>query len=114
MKRRVIVRLYAVLLACVVWLAAGCTIAPPTQPMNHSAGSQSVRLADGKTLAYRSVGTNHKTTPIVLIHGRPDSSDSWTSIAASLGRSHPVHAVDLAGYGYSERSAFYSISLLVP
>lgn len=97
-------------LVCVVWLS-GCTITATTQPSTWTPDLMSLQLSDGQSLAYRVVGKHHSATPILLIHGIPDSSDAWASIAADLGRSHPVYAVDLAGYGYSERSPDYDVSL---
>ena len=71
----------------------------------------SLQLSDGQLLAYRVVNEKHAATPVLLIHGLPDASDSWLPIAAALGRLRPVYAVDLAGYGYSERPEAYDVSL---
>jgi len=70
-----------------------------------------LRLSDGQPLAYRVVSKNYAATPILLIHGLPDASDSWISIAIALGGVRQVYAVDLAGYGYSERPKGYDVSL---
>ena len=103
-------RLYAILIPCVVWLA-GCAITPARQPSMRTPDLMSLQLSDGQSFAYRVIGKNNAATPILLIHGIPDSSDSWMSIAADLGRSHPVYAIDMAGYGYSERPEDYDVSL---
>jgi 2-hydroxymuconate-semialdehyde hydrolase len=95
---------------CAAWLAA-CSVTPLTQSSMRPSGLMSLSLADGQSLAYRVAGKIHTTAPILFIHGIPDSSDSWIPIAAELGRSHPVYAVDLAGYGYSERPEGYDVSL---
>jgi 2-hydroxymuconate-semialdehyde hydrolase len=80
--------------------------------MSNENSTSSVQLSDGHSLFFRVVGTQHgTTTPILLVHGIPDASDSWNSIAAELGRTHPVYAVDLAGYGYSDRPDGYDVSL---
>lgn len=71
----------------------------------------SLQLSDGQLLTYRVVGKNNAATPILLIHGLPDAGDSWISIAAALGRLCPVYAIDLAGYGYSERPEIHDVSL---
>lgn len=71
----------------------------------------SLPLPDGQYLAYRVVGKHHSAAPVVLIHGLPDASDSWIPIVAALGASRPVYAVDLAGYGYSERPMGADVSL---
>ena len=103
-------RLYVTLLMCVVWLT-GCAIAPAVQPTTRTSDLRSVQLTGEQPLVYRVAGQGRSTTPILLIHGIPDASDSWTSIAAELGRTHPVYAVDLAGYGYSDRPEDYDVSL---
>jgi len=41
--------------------------------------------------------------PVVLVHGFGGSTYSWRHIIPSLARSHRVIAVDLLGFGYSER-----------
>ena len=103
-------RVFIVFLMCVVWLTA-CEIAPITQLTTRTPDLRSVQLSDGQPLFFRVAGQVHSTTPILLIHGIPDASDSWSSIAAELGRTHPVYAVDLAGYGYSDRPEDYDVSL---
>ena len=103
-------RVCIVILTCVVWFA-GCSIAPITQPTTRTPDLRSVQLTDEQPLFYRVAGQEHHTTPILLVHGIPDASDSWSSITAELGRTHPVYAVDLAGYGYSDRPEDYDVSL---
>lgn len=73
---------------------------------------KSLQLSDGQLLSYYAINENNAATPILLIHGLPDACDSWNAIAAILGHSRPVYAVDLAGYGYSERPETYDVSLL--
>jgi len=95
---------------CVIWLT-GCSIAPITQSAKRTPDLRSVQLSDEQPLFFRVAGQELSTTPILLVHGIPDASDSWGSIAAELGRTHPVYAVDLAGYGYSDRPEDYDVSL---
>lgn len=104
------IRLIAIFLAALA-LLEGCVILPADKPSIKSSDVKSLQLSDGQILAYRVAGNNQTSTPILLIHGIPDSSDSWSPIAADLGRTHPVVAVDLAGYGYSERPDDYDVSL---
>lgn len=40
---------------------------------------------------------------IVLLHGNPSSTYSWRHVIEPLARSHRVHAIDLPGYGMSEK-----------
>jgi pimeloyl-ACP methyl ester carboxylesterase len=42
---------------------------------------------------------------IVLVHGNPSSSYTWRSLIEPLSRDHRVHALDLPGYGFSEKPA---------
>jgi 2-hydroxymuconate-semialdehyde hydrolase len=104
-------RVWIVLLLSLIWLG-GCSIAPITESATRTPAVRSAQLADGQSLFYRVAGQTHSTTtPILLVHGIPDASDSWNSIAAELGCTHPIYAVDLAGYGYSGRPDEYDVSL---
>lgn len=84
---------------------------PATQAMS------SVRLANGQSLAYRYLqAENHADRsvtklPVIFIHGIPDASDSWLRIMARVSADHPVYAVDLAGYGYSNWPDDHDFSL---
>jgi len=42
---------------------------------------------------------------IVLLHGNPSSSYTWRHLIPPLATSHRVHAIDLPGYGFSEKPA---------
>ena len=45
--------------------------------------------------------------PVLLVHGFAGSTFSFRELAPALAKAgHPVLAVDLPGYGYSQRSAF--------
>ena len=44
-------------------------------------------------------------SPLLLIHGYPQSHVMWHKIAAPLAREFPVVAADLRGYGDSSRPA---------
>ena len=45
--------------------------------------------------------------PVLLVHGFAGSTFSFRELAPALAKAgHPVLAIDLPGYGYSERSAF--------
>jgi pimeloyl-ACP methyl ester carboxylesterase len=49
--------------------------------------------------------TGESGSPLILIHGidAAASSDEWRSVAASLAETHRVIAVDLPGFGLSDR-----------
>jgi pimeloyl-ACP methyl ester carboxylesterase len=64
-----------------------------------------VQTGDIKT-RYREWGTSG--TPIVLLHGFVESADTWQPTARLLARDHRVYALDLDGFGYTQRVAPYS------
>jgi len=92
----------ALLIACLFapWMV-GCSLAPISISPPEAVGVQSMRLASGDPIYYRHAGMRNDTTPILLIHGIPDSSESWAPILERLSKAHAVYAVDLPGYGYS-------------
>jgi len=58
--------------------------------------------ADGVLTAYRSWGS--KGTPIVLVGGFAEPSFVWERVGPQLARAgHRVYALDLDGFGYSQR-----------
>ena len=57
-------------------------------------------LPDGKKIAYREDGGGQ---PLVLVHGSPGDSRSWGRVVPHLKDRFRVLAVDLPGYGGSDR-----------
>ena len=57
---------------------------------------------DGVTLFVRRAGPDN-APPIVLLHGYPQTSAMWHSVAPILARSFQVVCPDLRGYGKSEK-----------
>ncbi len=55
---------------------------------------------DGLKLHYLSAGEGD---PILLIHGFPTSSHLWRNVMPELAKSHRAIAIDLPGYGLSEK-----------
>jgi pimeloyl-ACP methyl ester carboxylesterase len=47
---------------------------------------------------------------IVLVGGFLEPSDTWDGVARVLARNHRVFAMDLAGFGYSQRSGQYLLA----
>jgi pimeloyl-ACP methyl ester carboxylesterase len=85
--------LVALTLASVVYNAA---TADPNIPVHE--------LWHGKTVdgtAYRQWGTSG--TPVVLLGGFLEPSFVWEDVAPLLARGHRVFALDLDGFGYTER-----------
>jgi pimeloyl-ACP methyl ester carboxylesterase len=64
--------------------------------------------ADGIRTRYREWATAGATgAPIVLVHGFAESADTWEPVAGTLAARHRVYALDLTGWGYSERRGPY-------
>jgi pimeloyl-ACP methyl ester carboxylesterase len=62
--------------------------------------------ADGIKTRYEQWGT--AGSPVVLVHGAFEQSESWQPLAEVLAQSHRVYALDLTGSGYSARVAPFS------
>jgi pimeloyl-ACP methyl ester carboxylesterase len=73
------------------------------KPMAVPAALSYVRTGDLRT-RFRQWGSSG--TPIVLVHGFVESADTWQYIAPRLATAgHRVYALDLDGWGYSQRVA---------
>jgi pimeloyl-ACP methyl ester carboxylesterase len=51
-------------------------------------------------------------TPVLLLHGFVESADTWQPTARLLARDHRVYAIDLDGFGYTQRVAPYDTAHL--
>lgn len=54
--------------------------------------------------------TQGKGTPLFLIHGFPTASWDWHKIWDALAAKHTVYALDMIGFGYSDKPTKYSYS----
>jgi pimeloyl-ACP methyl ester carboxylesterase len=74
------------------------TVAPPS-------GLRYVQTGDIRTryLEWGSAGR-----PIVLVHGFVESADTWAPTARVLAAGHRVYAIDVDGFGYTQRVAPFS------
>ncbi|MDT0567203.1 alpha/beta hydrolase [Streptomyces sp. DSM 3412] len=61
---------------------------------------QRVRVADGVSL---NVAVGGSGTPVVLLHGFPQTHLMWRGVAPELARDHTVICPDLRGYGDSDK-----------
>ena len=61
-----------------------------------------IHVADGVSLTAAVAGTG---SPIVLLHGFPQTHLSWRHVAADLAADHTVIVPDLRGYGASDKPA---------
>jgi pimeloyl-ACP methyl ester carboxylesterase len=73
-------------------------VAPPP-------GLAFVRTGDIRT---RYVEWGASGTPVVLVHGFVESADTWAPTARLLAADHRVYAIDVDGFGYTQRVAPYS------
>ncbi len=107
LARRLVIALVALALALA--LAAfvynhntGDTLpAPPLDAHGHT-----VRTGD-LTTHYEQWGD--RGSPIVLVHGFLESAATWDSVGPLLGATHRVYALDVRGYGYTERRGPYTL-----
>ena len=53
----------------------------------------------------RPTESNHKTTPLILLHGFGTSIGHWRQNLAVLGEHHTVYALDMLGFGASEKAS---------
>jgi pimeloyl-ACP methyl ester carboxylesterase len=63
---------------------------------------QRVRVADG---VFLNVAVGGSGTPVVLLHGFPQTHLMWRGVAPELARDHTVICPDLRGYGDSDKPA---------
>ena len=63
---------------------------------------QRVEVADGVALH---VDTGGSGTPVVLLHGFPQTHLMWRHVAVDLAAEHTVICPDLRGYGASDKPA---------
>ena len=80
---------------------------PGSKPARELAPSGSFVEAGGVLTHYEHFGSTG--SPIVLIGGFLEPSDTWDGVARLLGRHHRVYAMDIAGFGYSQRSGKYRL-----
>ncbi|MFE9814362.1 alpha/beta fold hydrolase [Streptomyces sp. NPDC005773] len=66
--------------------------------------------AGGVRLAHRVWG-DPSAPPVVLVHGRCGSSNTWTTVAERLAARHRVYAFDFRGHGLSDWPGRYSFEL---
>ena len=78
--------------------ATSGTIATAMTPTSHYTQVNSLRIH------YLAAGTpDPNTPPILLLHGFPTSSHLYRNILPELGKTHRAIALDLPGYGLSDK-----------
>lgn len=69
--------------------------------------------AGGRNIAWWAENENDETKPwLLLIHGFPTSSWDWTAIWTALAREFRLAALDMLGFGLSEKPKTVSYSIL--
>lgn len=66
---------------------------------------------DGVRIAATVAGSSG-ATPVVLLHGAGRDRSSWDAVIPGLAATHRVYALDLRGFGDSDRPGNYSFELM--
>jgi pimeloyl-ACP methyl ester carboxylesterase len=107
--KRSLIGLVALALAVTACSAVYNTITSPgTRPARELAPSGRFIDAGGVLTHYERFGT--RGSAIVLVGGFLEPSEVWDDVARSLARHHRVVAMDLAGFGYSQRTGHYLLA----
>ena len=69
-------------------------------PMPGEPATASFALVDGARIRYMDIGEG---SPVVLVHGFGASLESWAPVIPELAKHHRVLALDLKGFGWSDR-----------
>ncbi len=64
---------------------------------------ETIKLDNGLTIAYREAGRQHDGPAVLLLHGWPTSSYLWRNVMPAIAHHRRVVAVDLPGFGGSDK-----------
>jgi haloalkane dehalogenase len=64
---------------------------------------ETITLDNGLTIAYREAGAGHEGPAVLLLHGWPTSSYLWRNVMPAIAQRRRVVAVDLPGFGGSDK-----------
>ncbi|HXO21977.1 MAG TPA: alpha/beta fold hydrolase [Thermoanaerobaculia bacterium] len=98
MRRLTLSLLLALALAAV--LLARCATVRPYSEVRRGLPAERLLPIDGRLVYVEQQGTGE---PVVLVHGFGASSYSWRKVIPGLAAAHRVVALDLNGFGYTER-----------
>jgi pimeloyl-ACP methyl ester carboxylesterase len=89
-------------ISCFLFLvAAGCARLPaPPRNLDHSWGERQVFDYQGIKINYYQAGQG---PPVILLHGFGACAYTWRHLAPELAKDHRVFALDLKGYGLSDK-----------
>ncbi len=85
-------------------LAGGCVPLIPYEELRARLPAENLVQVDGRTIH---VVRSGRGEPVVLLHGFGASAYSWRHVTAALAGEYELIAVDLNGFGYTERSRSY-------
>ena len=90
------------LAACVALvLATGCVPLVPYEEIQTRVRPEQLIEVDGRLVHVERAGLGE---PVVLLHGFGASAYSWRHVAEALAGEYRLIGIDLAGFGYTERS----------
>ncbi len=81
-------------------LASGCVSLTPYETLIADLPAERLLTLDGRRVYAEDQGRGE---PVVLIHGFGASSYAWRHVSAELARDYRVVAIDLAGFGFTQR-----------
>ena len=90
-------RVPTLLLALLAW---GCVTLAPYEQVRRRLPPESLVSIDGRAVHITQMGDGE---PLVLLHGFGGSSYSWRRVVPLLAERYRVVAIDLNGFGYSQR-----------
>ncbi|OIQ79366.1 soluble epoxide hydrolase [mine drainage metagenome] len=64
---------------------------------------------EGKAIGYKTAGTG---TPVILLHGWPQTSHMWRKVVSAIASRHQVIMIDLPGLGGSETYDIYDTGFI--
>jgi pimeloyl-ACP methyl ester carboxylesterase len=70
------------------------------------------KMTQARNLSVFVVDEGQGGTPLLLLHGFPTSSYDWRQVWPALTKNRRVVTLDFPGYGFSDKPADYSYSLL--
>jgi pimeloyl-ACP methyl ester carboxylesterase len=85
---------------CLFLLLTGCLTVRPYTEVRRAVPSERFVVWNGHSIYVEQQGTGE---PVLLIHGFGSSSYEWRQVAPALAASYRVIALDLFGFGYTER-----------
>lgn len=81
-------------------MIAGCGALPSYEEVRSSVPADELVEIDGQWVHYERAGAG---TPVILLHGFGESTYSWRHVLPVLAESFDVVAIDLNGFGLTER-----------